>query len=368
MARRTRHFIKALLALSVLVVIMLLVQIGADQRIVPSWDVLLTQPISSWSKVLDSENKTREVNVKSITDAPSVQEPIPPMRVANHPVSGNSQLDTSADQTRKAERIEKFRPEESSRTSREGLESSLLAMGRPPKDVPETHGTGPSGGSPSETVDPAETDADPAVAEKELAQLMAIGGEKMREGFSLPCLIAAWEFEDLQKLACEGYGYIVVKWRGQFFVVFPKGESFLDADEFVPLIKETKAKMSNRGIDLNRKSQGKNYRDTPIRPALKALEERFVARIGGEAKGEIPVFTFFPSTSFEAYLSRKQLGVLAAMGFNPQDPKWDKKAVSTIGTLALTARRPVYVIDAVQVGSEMHPWKDPEKGLLSRKS
>lgn len=362
--RRRRHFIKAIAAVSGLLVIVVLVQLGAEHNIVPSWEVLITRPISSWTKALDSENAEKEVEVTSITPAPSVREPTTPFRAANNPVSERSDGRTA--QAEKADAPGKSTSRQSHVTN-ERLESSLVAMERQTPEPSDTAAT-PSEEKADEAHNQTNNHADRKMAEEELAKIIAAGGEKVREGVELPCLIAVWELDDLQKLASEGYGFIVVKWRGQLFRVISKGGSFLNADEFVPLIKETKDMMSNRGIDLNRKTQGKSYKDTPIRPALKALEERFVSRNGAGAKGEIPVFTFFPSMSFEAYLSRKQMGALASMGFDMQDPKWGKKTVATIGTIALTARRPVYVIDAVQVGSETHRWKDPERMLLSQRS
>lgn len=364
MARRRRHFFKALLAFAGLVGIALLVQLGAEQNIVPSWEVLITRPISTWTSKPDEEIVKNDAKVRSIIPAPALSEPIPPVRVANNPGPKSSHV--SPDQERRTDSGEKP-SSESNRMVHEGSETLPVAMERQPPKSPDSSDEAAPGEGQAKIPDQAESDGDQSMVEGKSANLMATGGELQAQGVSLPCLIAVWELDDLEKLVTESFGFIVVKWREQSFHVIPKDGSFLSSNEFLPLIKETKDKMSNRGIDLNRRSQGRSYKDTSLRPALKALEERFIARMGGGAKGEVPVFTFFPSNVFEAYLSRKQLGALASMGFDVQDPKWAKKTVTTIGTIVLTARRPIYVIDSVQVGPVTHPWKDPERSLVSRK-
>ena len=295
-------------------------------------------------------NREEPVTVEAVARAPQTPIPDSPFRVQGQP---------------QGEMTSQQHEEDTPESSAEGDERESLS--------PETKRA--AGELPSETPEPAEekTPKEPAVnessrdsaAEAESEEVLAIGGALVREGVRLPQLIAHWSLTDIEVLIARGYGMVVASWEGQHYRVVSRDGSLLDAEEVVVLTSKTRARLSNRGLPLNRKRRGQTWQDTASRPRFRALEERLQARFGGGRATEVPVLTFFASSEFDAYLARKQLGALAALGLNLHDLPVAAQAVTTVGTIVFAAERPVYLIHEVWVGGERQPWQDPEAHLLA---
>lgn len=370
MMRMPRSMMKALGLVALLTLAVLVVDYGAQRQLLPTWRQLLTEPVASWAGSAPAKGETPsgsdpQVKVEAVAMAPLLQQAPPPalpVRMAGRPL-----VDPTP---KKAEDVGKGTPQ------RKTVEPESIVRARERAGMASPRETTVAASHPESAPesDAVELDTageaeqlDPAMAQEELAQVLRTGGDLVREGLRVPRLIVSLHLPDLEALVARGYGLVVVQWGNQRYRVVPPPGALLHAEEFVVLTREVLAKISNRGLDLNRAWQGRSWHDTPLRPAFRALEERLQAKIGGGAQGEVPIFTFFASGPFDAYLARKQLGSLTAVGLDPRAPDLGKVPVATVGTIVLTAERPVYLIRAVRVGAQTRPWSDPEAVLLGHR-
>lgn len=360
MSYKKRHLVQAVGVVLILVLVILAVHIEAERQVLPSWEVILTQPVASWRKAAEPHGEqaasdTQVVAVQTVAAAPQLSQATPPLRVAGRPLEEGTPTDQRGAlapelSVQLEERMAGF---SSAAPTAAGVSSDT----QEPSEVAKTRG---------ESAAIKEKSRDPAVAETELAAVLATGGDLVRQGVRLPRLVATWNLDLLEELIAQGYGYVIAEWGGQLYRVVPRKGRLFAAEEFVPLTPEVRAEISNRGLALNPNWHGQSRKDTALRSAFRALEQRLQEGVGSGLRDETPLFTFFASGAFDTYLARKQLGALAAVGLDLHDPTVAAQAVATVGTIVLAAGRPAYLIREVVVGQEERPWQDPEAVIVGR--
>ncbi len=370
MSYKKRHLAQAVGVVLMVVLVILAVHIEAERQVLPSWEVILTQPVASWQKEAEPHGEQatsgkQVVAVQAVAAAPQLSQPAPPLRVAGRPLAERTQGAQAKEVRTPVDQHKALTPEPSVQLEERPARFSSAA--------PTAAGVSSDTQEPfevakaeSERAAIKEESRDPAVAEADLAAVLATGGDLVRQGVRLPRLVATWNLDLLEELIAQGYGYVIAEWGGQLYRVVPREGRLFAAEEFVPLTLEVRAEISNRGLALNLDRHGQSRKDTALRSAFRALEQRLQERVGNGLRGETPLFTFFASGVFDTYLARKQLGALAAVGLDLHDPTVAAQAVATVGTIVLAAGRPAYLIREVVLGQEERPWQDPEAVIVGR--
>lgn len=370
MSYKKRHMAQAIGVGLILVLVILAVHLEAERQVLPSWEAILTQPVASWRKEAEpheeqAANDKQVVAVQTVAAAPQLSQPAPPLRVAGRPLAEKTKKIQVEEVRAPVDQHGVVAPELDVQLEEQlaGFSSAAPTAAGVSSDTQKLFEVAETGG---ESAAIKEKSRDPAVAEAELATVLATGGDLVRQGVRLPRLVATWNLDLLEELIAQGHGYVIAEWGEQLYRVVPwKGRLFA-AEEFVPLTPEVRAEISNRGLALNLNRHGQSRKDTALRAAFRALEQRLQERVGNGLKGETPLFTFFASGTFDTYLARKQLGALAAMGLDLHDPTVVAQTVATVGSIVLAAGRPAYLIHEVVVGQEERPWQDPEAVIVGR--
>lgn len=79
-----------------LVLVILVVHLEAERQVLPSWEVILTQPVASWQKGAEPHGEQaasdkRVIAVQTVAAAPQLSQAAPPLRVAGRPLVEGTQ-------------------------------------------------------------------------------------------------------------------------------------------------------------------------------------------------------------------------------------------------------------------------------------
>jgi len=332
----TKYNLRALAVLCLAGLLILVVQLGAGVGLVPSWQVLLTEPLSSFHD--DSESPTEEPEPDPVP-VDAVPE-LPPLQLANRPAAEAPPPEPS-----EPEPVANEPPET------EALETILAAVDSLRHRLTAEPDTLPA---PAEIVPPEIT----------FTELICRGGDLVEEGLDIPQLQANWTPALLAGLVRGNYGDIVAEHAGRHYRLVLDGRSTLRDAQVVALTESRRARLSNRGVELNRRRLGGRWIDTPLRPAFTAQERLVLALTGDCPEDCVPVFTFYASAAFDRYLATKQLGTFATAREAYADAAASPAAAATDGRIVLTPDGPVYLIDLVILGGDSYPWRDPEADLI----
>jgi hypothetical protein len=216
-------------------------------------------------------------------------------------------------------------------------------------------------------VAPPKAQASPKARQGAIRDILQTGGDWVAKGIQLPQLKASWNIADLIALATQGYGMIVAEWQGKFYRTITSESRLQHATRFFPLTAETRGKLSNRSFPLNLRVASVNGQATSTPYLLQRLERNFQRFMNIANPDDRPVWSFFATGSFDAYLARKQLGALVDLGLMPiSADRASLQTVTTVGVLAVNHDRPLYLIRKIHVGSDIHQWQDPESALIDR--
>ncbi len=350
MMRRAWHLLKALAVVGAMVCVFLGVQLAADRQWLPGWQTILTRPVGeliAYGPSRDNGPVPAEVVTTEIVPAPQLTGE--PLRVAGRPAgaSDGGEAGSTADPARSRDTA--VRHEAQAVVTRP--DPQLAATRDEPRLNP------PKTARKGETAESLSSHAGLSTVEagKQLADLLATGGDLVRAGVRLPRLIADWSLEDIEALARRGEGLLVAEGQGRLYRVALDGRPLLNAQDFTVLTPEARKRISNRGVCLNCDGTA-----TAPSPFIQ-LEQEFLRQVGATWSGHQPRITFFPSSAFDSYLASKQLGAIASAGIDLSE----QRSITTVGAIVLTLQGARYLIREIRLGDSVFPWDDPEAVMVT---
>jgi len=358
--RRMWHLLPALTLVGALLVVVLGVDIAADQHLLPSWEFILTRPageLLAYGSGHAEAPAVQVVTTQPVLPAPPVS--AEPLRVAGRPADPSGAVEAVAGPN--SQRSREAVPYREAKAPVARADSPLPTT----RDEPHLLKAGLAADSDQGSEPGPTKEFVAAEASKDLAQLLATGGELVRNGVKLPRLIADWSLEDIEALIRSGEGLVVAEGEGQLYRIVLDEGPLLETQEFRVLTPEVRKRVSNRGVCLNCGSQRDALGE---KSPFYHLEQEFLQRVGGASNTQHPHITFFPSGGFDSYLGRKQLGAIASAGVDLSKPEQLQGAVSTVGTIVLTSQGARYLIREIRVGDRVQPWQDPEAALVAGRS